>query len=43
LIDRVREVDETAQAATRSDIEAVRAQIDQLDQMILSQRGDEPI
>jgi voltage-gated potassium channel len=43
LIDRVREVDESSQSATRSDIEAVRAQIEQLQQLILSQRGDEPI
>jgi voltage-gated potassium channel len=43
LIDRVRDVDETAQAATRSDIDALRAQIDQLQQAILAQRADEPI
>jgi voltage-gated potassium channel len=43
LIDRVREVDESAQSATRSDIEAIRAQIDQLQQLILSQRRDDVI
>jgi voltage-gated potassium channel len=43
LIDRVREIDESAQSATRSDIEAVRGQIEQLQQLILSQRRDDLI
>ena len=43
LIDRVRDVDETSQAATRSDIKALRDQIDQLQQAILTQQRDKPI